>query len=185
MRFKSLYFTEKKGVSYSYSSTQVDLPKDIADEVIAFGKELSDDDVYTNPNDASYGREDNIHATVLYGIHTCNVKAVERLVKDVKPFTIKLDDISFFDSEDYKVMKIDVKSKELHDLNAELRDNLKYTSNYPDYHPHVTIAYMCKDYDDSGLDVGMFKGREVEIDSIVFSPNDGERTTISLRGSNE
>ena len=185
MRFKSLYFTEKAGASYSYSSTQVDLPKDVADEVMSFSKTLSNDDVYTDPTDASYGRENNIHATVLYGIHTCDPKAIKRLIKDVKPFTIKLGDISFFDSEDYKVMKIDVKSKELHDLNAELRDNVTYTSNYPDYHPHVTIAYMCKDYDDSELDVSMFKDRVMEIDSIVFSPSDGEKTTIPLRGSDE
>jgi hypothetical protein len=41
----------------------------------------------------------------------------------------------------YDVLKFDVNGPNLHDANGELR-KFPHTNNFPDYHPHLTIAYL-------------------------------------------
>lgn len=60
-----------KNAKYDYSSIHVDVPKDISDDIIKWGrKEISDREIFVMPRDPGLGREDEIHVTVLYGLHT-------------------------------------------------------------------------------------------------------------------
>jgi len=169
------FLQEKKNTNYDFSSTQVNLPHALANKIIKWGKvHIPDNELH------ELGREDEIHATVLYGIHDSEPDAVKKLLKSIQPINIKLGKISLFSDDEYDVIKIDVRSPDLHKLNAKLRDSLKYTSSHPIYKPHVTIAYVKKGrgkkYD--GLDP--FDNNSIKINQIIFSSKDGTKTTISL-----
>ena len=57
---------------------------------------------------------------------------------------IYVKNISLFENEEYDVVKMDIKSKDLKKMNKRLRDNFEYTSDYPEYHSHLTLAYVKK-----------------------------------------
>ncbi len=110
---------------------------------------IVDEDVYHGPDesnpDPAYGREDEPHLTLLYGLHAdvTNEDVEKILNKFGKPTDIKLLDITTFDNsktKGFEVVKFDVKGDELHDINKAL-SKLPHTTDFPDYHPHMTIAY--------------------------------------------
>lgn len=185
MTFYTHYFVENSQGEYKYSSTQVDMPENVAQLVLDFGKSIPDSDIYTDEEDPSYGREDNIHTTILYGIHGEKPDEVDELVKGVKPFNIVLGDISFFDADKYRVMKIEVEGEGLRELYKKFKENTKNTQSFDEYSPHCTIAYVKKDYDDSELDKEKFKNIEVNVNDIIFSSHNKEdigRIEIPLEG---
>lgn len=93
------------------------------------------------------GLEKEPHVTILYGFHNeVNSNDVFKLYKEnfsLKPIKIKITGISVFNNNEFDVVKFDVNSKELHDINRLMR-NLPNTQTFPDYHPHITIAYVKK-----------------------------------------
>jgi 2'-5' RNA ligase len=175
------YLVEMINGKYSYSSTQIDLPADAAAKVVQWGKKhLKDRDIYTDPKDASLGREDEIHATILYGLHTSLPGSVKKRLEGEKGFKCKLGKIKKFDVRpEYDVLYVDIQGSGLHRLNRMLKD-LPYTSNFPTYRPHVTIAYVKKGRGDKYLGSDVFSDIEFHIDKIVFSSKEGKKTIIDL-----
>lgn len=104
---------------------------------------VSDDDLWTG--EEGFGREDEPHTTVLYGFAP-TVTPDSVLDKVTKPITATIKDVSIFESEDkeYDVLKFGLESPQLTKLNKECREEFEYENSYPDYHPHVTIAYVTK-----------------------------------------
>lgn len=103
--------------------------------------------------------ESKPHITVLYiGKNVPKKKekimteAIEKILSETSPFEIKLDDkVTYFDptkhSDNCKVAKINIISKELHTLHDKLKKSLKENDieiddHFPDYKPHVTLEYM-------------------------------------------
>lgn len=170
----------KIGVDYDFSSTQINFPDDLANKIKKWcQKNISDSDVYTEGK--KYGRENEIHITVKYGLHTKKVDDIIDIVKNFGKVNIQLGKISRFipKDKDYEVVKIDIESEEIHKLN-KIISKLPNTDEHPVYRPHCTLAYVKKgtNHDLSGLDdfVGIgFVAREVE-----FSSSDGTKTQISL-----
>ncbi len=171
---------ENTKTTYSYASTQVQIDEDTANEIIEFGLTIPDEYIYTDDEDKSFGREDDIHCTVLYGLTSNDVTPVADILSQFDPFTITLGDISYFESELYDVMKIEVISEYLNDIHYTLRDNLENENKFPEYNPHVTIAYVTKDFDRNSIDNSTFSGIEVDIDSVIFSQTDNNRVEIKL-----
>lgn len=103
---------------------------------------IKPNDIYEDPYDDSYGLETEPHVSLLFGLHnevtTDNVKNV------LKKFTFgpcRLTNVSTFDGPPYDVLKYDIDGDGLHEANAELR-KFPHTTNFPEYHPHLTIAYL-------------------------------------------
>lgn len=94
------------------------------------------------------GFEEYPHVTVLYGIHSDGVnpkqmkKFVDKFNRD--KIIVELEEVTLFENEKFDVVKFDINDihGDLHKINKAIRDNFDYTSNFPDYHPHVTIAYV-------------------------------------------
>lgn len=65
-------FTIEHGkVQRNYSSVQLNLPVALANEIISWGyKTIPERSIFSDPDKPSFGREDNAHITVLYGIET-------------------------------------------------------------------------------------------------------------------
>lgn len=141
-----------------------------------------------NKNDlAKDGLETEPHITLLYGLHDAEIKDKD-VLESVKGFNIpklKLHNISLFENDEFDVLKFDVDSleegKTLHKINAKLK-KFPYTTDFEDYHPHATIAYLKPGK--GGLYVEKFKGSEftVEPKQLVYSKSDGKKLFASIAG---
>ncbi len=81
---------------------------------------------------------------------------------------ITVKNITHFETPDYDVVKFDVESEQMSKLNKLMTDNFDYTNDYPDYHPHMTVAYvkkgMGKKYDKKQKSIKMHGNK------IIYSP---------------
>jgi len=106
---------------------------------------IDDEDVYTKEGDVSYGREDSPHATILYGLHAdVEDSDIEDIINGIEPFDANLLNINIFENDDFDVVKFNILGKTrkyLSELNKKFA-KLPHTTSYPDYKPHVTIAYV-------------------------------------------
>lgn len=168
---------EKKEADYSYSCVMFMFPSEDAKAVLDWSKQHIPDDAIFEGDDM--GREDEIHVTVLYGLHTNEPKPVKDIVSKWSPFEISLGEISKFESGDYDVLKIGISGDELHAANKSLRE-LEYTSNYDEYKPHCTVAYVKKGSCDDLLGNKDFSGKKISVKNVVFSPAEGERASMSF-----
>jgi len=175
MKFKTIF--ENISKKYDYSSIQFDLFDPIKEMIISEGKKIPENSLYIDEN--NYGRDSHPHCTILYGIHTKKVKEVRQLMSLIKPFTIVLRDISFFKLDNYDVLKINVESNKLMKINNYLKDSLNHTSTFPIYKPHVTIAYVRKDFVPS-MNLSLFNGISTRITQITFCSKDGDQEKIIL-----
>lgn len=108
---------------------------------------IKDEDLYvgTEKDGDMYGREIEQHVTVLYGTDL-DVEDwyVEELISKFTKPDIKFKSISMFETKNgYDVVKFDIESEKLTKYNKMLK-TLPYTSDFPGYKPHVTVAYVKK-----------------------------------------
>lgn len=164
---------------YDRSSTQYDFPERVAQKVLRWSEKNVPDIIIGED-----GREDEIHVTVLYGLFTTDPTEVEDIIKKykIKPFEVRLSLITAFLNGDQDVLKIDVESNGLHNLHKLLRANLKNDNKYPEYRPHLTIAYLKKGESENYIGRDDFQGISCKVDNIVFSSKTGEKINIPLVG---
>jgi len=162
------------------------LPESVASKIRDFGKLIPDEDLWDDGSGEN-GREEQIHCTVKYGLHTEDPKDVEALLGDQPPATLRLLGMSAFHNEPNVVLKLDVASPDLHRLNGMISKELECTDSHPEYHPHVTVAYLKHRPDDpywyQRLFSRMFDGEEVEVDRLRFSTPAGKESWVGLTGS--
>src|SRR4051812_41275845 len=109
---------------YKLSSVQINLPRTLANEIIEWGHvHLADADIYEQPG---YGREDEIHVTVLYGIEGEGVSLVRATCQDFKPFPVTLGAVGLFVNRYFDVLKIEAISTHLHAMNLSIRQKVRY-----------------------------------------------------------
>jgi len=80
---------------------------------------------------------------------------------------LNLKKISIFENDNFDVVKFDIigdSKTKLNKMNAKLV-KLPHTTDYPDYHPHTTIAYVKAG---TGNDYTKTLSKE---DSLVVKPN--------------
>lgn len=102
-------------------------------------RSIDPNDVYDD--EEGHGLENDPHITVLYGIHEQDPESVKDQL-DLGPAKYILKDLSLFENEKFDVLKCTVESPDLHDYNNQCRERLEYTSSFPDYVPHLTVAYL-------------------------------------------
>ena len=143
---------------------------------------IDDEDLYEPEDDSSYGRETEPHATILFGFHAdVPDEDLEKEIDKIKEPKIGFKGISSFNNEKFDVLKFDVDSKDMHDLNGKFK-KFPHTNNFPDYHPHVTIAYLKPKTAEKYIK--KMKGMEemhAEVDNLVYSKPDGEKKTYKVK----
>lgn len=162
---------------HDFSSVQINLPT-ISKKVIIFGREQIPDSKVKVVDGT--GREEETHVTVKFGLHTNDPEEVKEVVSGFGSFDIQLGKISKFSSDDYDVIKIDIKSEQIKQLNKLISYNLECTDTHPKYIPHITISYVEKDSCDNLLDNDYFEGTTVSVKEVVFSPKNGKDRKIAL-----
>jgi len=182
MKFKD-WLLEMQNTQYDYSSIHVNLPDALADEILKWGRQkVSDDDIFVSQQDPSFGREDEMHVTMLYGLHSETSEETKKLLKGEKPIHVTLGKIEVFTNpQKFDVVVIGIESDDLCRLNKKLRDKVEYTNAYKKYRPHATIAYVKKGkgWKHKGLD--KWAGKDFTCDSVVFSSKNGVKNSISLK----
>lgn len=111
--------------------------------IVKFGKTIIPPSIlYTSETDDSYGYGDEPHVTVKFGLTPdLDKNTVLSIIKGIKPFYINLHSLSQFKNSEFDVIKFDVESSVLRDIRKKV-DKYPNEDSFPDYHPHVTIAYV-------------------------------------------
>ena len=66
---------------------------------------------------------------------------IEEAIGNMSSPEVTLKDITTFSNKDFDVVKFDVEGEDLFKMNKTLTE-FPHTTDYPDYHPHTTIAYV-------------------------------------------
>lgn len=170
---------------YPYSSTHVEMSSDVADAFLKKGKEIvSRSQLYKSDN-KFFGLTNKPHITVLYGIHATDPSVeLMDIVETYPKFTITLSNVSLFKGSEhdnpFDVIKLDINCPDLHVLNTAFKECCEYTSDYPDYKPHATIAYVQPDTHDHLVGLPAYQGWSFVIDKIMFSGKNGTERSIFL-----
>lgn len=169
-----------------YSCVMAILPPFIIEKILAFGLNIPQEDIYEKEG---YGRELIPHITILYGLLSPDPQEVRELFysnKDIKLFQVTLGKISLFEpkDKDYDVVKIEVKSEAINKLN-KLLSTLPNENEFPEFIPHITIAYVKKGKGSNYNNDKTFVGEDVGIDKVLFSDNTGKYKTVIELPSNE
>lgn len=136
-------------------------------------KNIPEEDLF----DDGYEREP--HVTVLYGFSPdLDPEEVVDACAGFGKVAIKLGKITRFEQDDHDVLKIDVHGDSIHQLHALMRavfeDDVEVS--FPDYKPHLTLAYVekgaCADLNGSSA----FEGQVFVFDTAVYStPGSAQR----------
>jgi len=131
--------TQKK-TRYEYGCAMLYLNFNNWDDILNI---IEKDDIYNLPD---YGLEKEPHLTLLYGFDGDVEPEDVKKILDIKmksPITISIYDISIFENENFDVVKFSIKSDELDKIHNSLK-LLPNKQSYPNYTPHITIAYVKK-----------------------------------------
>lgn len=173
---------DEKPKPFKKASTQINLPERAAKRVMEFAATIPESEIYS---EKGYGREDEPHVTVLYGLTTDDSKQAEKALAGIGPITFRLGKVSVFENEDYDVLKIDVAGPDLHRANKKLRDEVPFENDYPDYKPHVTIAYLKPGMGKKYAGASPLEGMEMTAKEVLYSGKDRTKTPIGLMPSAE
>lgn len=142
---------------------------------------INPNDIYEEEEDPSFGLEDEPHCTLLYGLHEeVSVKDVTKVIENFTFDTCKLHNVSLFENEKYDVLKFDVEGPVLHDVNSKLK-LFPYTSNFPKYHPHSTIAYLKPGMGKKYTEILKDQEFELKPQFAMFSHPDGSKNKIKIK----
>lgn len=170
--FKNFF---ENSVTYDYSCVMYRLPKKITNFILDWSnKNILDTNLCT---DHKEGRVKDIHITVLYGLHTNSLKKIKKTIGFISPIKIKIGKITKFENKNFDVIKIDLKSSKLLSMNKKLK-RLEHTSEYSNYIPHCTLAYVKKGSCDHLLGNDYFNGKTVFLKNLVFTPSIGNESSL-------
>jgi 2'-5' RNA ligase len=174
-RFREFIFEGKKTYDYACAMIYFDFP-----EMENLHKQIDEVDVFVDPKDPTFGLETEPHCTLLYGLHEeVKVDKIRELLKGHKFGKCEIVNASLFENEKFDVLKFDVKNEDLHRCNADLV-KLPHTTDYPKYHPHMTVAYLKpgkgKKYTE------MFEGKTYELSPshAVYSHPSGSKDKLKI-----
>lgn len=166
-----------------YASTQFNLPKDVADRVLTFGRELVPDSALVED-----GRETAPHLTLRFGLRADeDVDRVREVLANQPPVTVTLGPTSIFpasESGSGDVVKIDVDSPALRGLRSRIEQEIDAPGEtHPDYTPHITLGYVPTGQGAQFAGRDDLAGETVTLDTLTFSRPDGTTVDIQLTGT--
>lgn len=174
--FVAVVLSRLKALQHDYSSTQVNLPEALADKVLAYGQTIPDADLAVD------GREDEIHATVKYGLHTTSADKVRPVLEGFGAVSLALGKTACFEGEEYDVLYVSVDSPDLVELNKRISEALPVTDTHPTYTPHICVAYLKPGLGANYTGDKRFVGESTTIEKVLFSPSKGRDSQIRMAG---
>lgn len=134
------------------------------------------------------GREPTPHVTIVYGFRDNSLAFLSDLrfwLAQMPPLEIVLEDtLSLFTGgKDGDVLKVGVICPQLHQLHEGLVTGFDVPQKFPDYLPHITLAYLDPKVSARVLETlpaPAFCSSEVICDEVEWSGADGVRERITL-----
>lgn len=125
------------------------LDYEMPDFIKEIQKTIPEDEIYFGTDQEkkhnTYGLEDEAHITVVYGLE--NKVSYDELKEHLFPiedYKTILVNISTFENEKFDVLKVSAKCPKAAESNKLIMDNFDVHTDFPDFNPHMTIAYMKK-----------------------------------------
>lgn len=130
---------------------------------------------------ADDGLEHESHITARWGLHfmTPSVK-LRQALRNFGPITVEFGKTSLFTGDDADVLKIDVKSDDLHRLYALIGRMVPVQTTFPTYRPHSTLAYIKKGKGAKYAGDASLAGTKMTFDSVLFSGKKNHREILPL-----
>lgn len=98
-----------------------------------------------DPEDGRYlGFENEAHVTLLFGFTDMDYDKANLIVNTALQYhyeDVRLEGVGLFENKNYDVLKFNAVNKTLNEVNERLR-SFPHDSKFPDYKPHLTIAYL-------------------------------------------
>jgi len=141
------------------------------ESMLEFIKKIPNECVYEEVGE-NYGKEANPHVTVMYGLSPIEETRVKNLLNKVpKKIVAELGKISKFENVDtpYDVLKIEVRSPHLSKIHEMIRKNFENNYKWPNYSPHVTLAYVKKGTCNEYVGNKTFEGMKVMFETFMYS----------------
>jgi len=173
------YLTETIS-GYDYHSTQLDLleKSGMYYHMYQLQNQIDSSNLYYE--NGQFGLEQDSHITVCYGlVHESDYFKLRRLIKNFGTIDVTYGGVSKFVSDNYDVIKIDIISEKLHELNSLIRNNFEVKTSFPDYQPHMTVAYVKPNSCDFLLNPSNLAVEDT-FTSIVWSHIDNYKLNIPL-----
>jgi 2'-5' RNA ligase len=147
------------------------------------GKNVPDE--FLQPPDESFSsdpREQRPHITVLYGIEDENPESLRKSLRGFGRVRVRFGPTGFFSVEEkgFDVVKVDVISEDLKRLRKAVERASRFHTDFPDYQPHSTIAYVKPQAGKKFSGDRTLSGERVEFDALTFCGADGKRAQIPL-----
>lgn len=165
--------TENRKFEYGCVMLYFDFP-----EMEKLHGKINSEDIYTK--DGDYGLETEPHTTLLYGLHSeVTDDDVKKVLARHSFGPCQISNASLFENADYDVLKFDVDGNGLHECNKDLRE-YPYTTNFPNYHPHLTIGYLKPGTGKRNANLLEGKQYTLEPKYAVFSKTDGTKSKFKI-----
>jgi len=130
----------------------------------------------------NYGLQPRPHLTLLYGIHdTVTDEQIQSCFQDATEddFKVEISGISLFENPEFDVVKLEVnKTPKLEEIYKNLSE-FPNSNQFPDYKPHITIAYVKKGLGQKYVDPN-YKYQIKNISKIVYVRPDKSEYNIQL-----
>lgn len=177
MKIKKYIQFIKESTSYDYGCVMVEVPVTNWNEITSI---INKDDLYEVEGE-NYGIQDNPHLTLLYGLKPNITKEqVEQVLEksvDGEKIEIQIENIGLFENDNFDVVKFNVKKTEQLQKLFDSLSELPNENTFPDYNPHMTIAYVKK-----GLGKKYTKtySHKVSSNDICYSMANGEKIYFEI-----
>lgn len=117
--------------------------------------------------------EREIHVTILYGVKDdVSVNQVKEFFIAIPSIVLELKKVGLFKQDNQDVLKVEVHSPQLVQINKEFKEFLGEDNIEPSkytYNPHLTLAYVKKGSCDHLEGHQRFEGYVYDLDTLIYS----------------
>lgn len=105
-----------------------------------------DDGIIYDTDEHKYGIEKESHITVAPCLdNDVDINKLKEILGDISNYSAYITNISkFINNQDYDVLKCDIACASMLDANANIKGVFPLHTEYSEYHPHMTVAYLKK-----------------------------------------
>ncbi len=159
------------------------MPSDVTIKATALGKSIDQADF------APKGLETSPHVTALYGLTTPFADDVREVVQGFGAVSLLFGKTAVFKGDEakptadgvYDVLYVEVKSDRIRKLHEKIKGNLDTLLTFPNYVPHMTIAYLKPGTGEKYAGRDDLVGMVASVDWVDFSNCYGEHSPISMK----
>ena len=124
-----------------------------------------------------------LHITCRYGLVLDGSEVLEPIVDALEPIQANITGLNAFQSEQHDVLYLAIESEGLLALNEQLQALTGKPSDYDEYTPHITLAYLKPNTAQKYIDEMSFEIKNLILDTFVYSSRYREQTKWRLVAS--